>query len=131
MFYIFPLMEIPINEAIELLKKTSAGKGTCVDAIAMFVCTDGQIISASGATKKDDDPTAHAAIVLSRLNRREIKKAGPQSCMLLTEKPCPMCIVGLYQTGISRLIFLENNKIKHIDLRNDIVQNRYEEIPVL
>lgn len=122
-------MKIPTSDTIELLEKTATGKGTCADAAAILFCMDKPIICSSNAMKKNDDPTAHAAIVVTRLKRSEIRKAGKQCYILLSEKPCPMCATGIYRSRIYHVFFLENNKINYIDLRNDTV-NRYEEIPV-
>jgi tRNA(Arg) A34 adenosine deaminase TadA len=124
-------MKYPTSATIELLEKTATGKGTCADAAAILFCMDKQVICSSNAMKENDDPTAHAAIVATRLSRREIRQAGEQCYILLSERPCPMCVSGIYQSKIYHLFFLENNKINYIDLRNDIANYRYEKIPVI
>jgi tRNA(Arg) A34 adenosine deaminase TadA len=124
-------MKFPTKTDIETLEKTSTGKGACAHAAAMIFCMDKPIICCPNAMTEQDDPTAHAVIVATRLKRREIRRAAKEYCsVFLSEKPCPMCISAIEQLNIYHLFFLENNKIKYMDLRNDNI-NRYEEIPVV
>ncbi|MDR2410717.1 MAG: hypothetical protein LBE13_21760 [Bacteroidales bacterium] len=124
-------MKFPTKTDIETLENMLTEKGNCACSAAMLFCMDKQIICTSNAMSEEDDPTAHAAIVATRLKRSEIRKNKLQCSIFLSEKPCPMCVAGIHQAGICHLFFIENNKIKYIDLRNNNLNNRYEEIPVV
>jgi tRNA(Arg) A34 adenosine deaminase TadA len=124
-------MKFPTKTDIETLQNTLTGKGRCACSAAMIFCMDKQIICTSNAMTEQDDPTAHAAIVATRLKRNEIRKNKQKCAIFLSEKPCPMCVAGIHQAGIVHLFFLENNKIKYMDLRSDNIDNWYEEISVV
>jgi tRNA(Arg) A34 adenosine deaminase TadA len=124
-------MKLPTESDIENIKKTVTAKGTCANSVAMIFCNDKQIISCSNAMIKQDDPTAHASIVATRLKHREIRNAGEDCYIFLSEKPCPMCVSGIYQARMNHLYFLENDKIKHMDLRIDNIDGWYEEVSVV
>jgi tRNA(Arg) A34 adenosine deaminase TadA len=122
-------MKFPTKTDIETLEKTATGKGSCANSAVIICCMEKQIICSSHAMTEQDDPTAHAAIVATRLKRSEIRKNKQECSVFVSEKPCPMCVRGIYQAGINHLFFLENNKIKYADLRSDNINNWYEEIP--
>jgi len=69
---------------------------------------------------EQDDPTAHAAIVITRSQHRLIRK-NTSLALLLSEKPCPMCVCAICRTNISEVYFLDdNNTIHRMELKDDM-----------
>lgn len=123
-------MKFATETDIEKLKGTATGQGTCADSSAMLFCMDKLIVCCKNAMKEQDDPTAHASIVATRLNRREIKDAKENCCIILSEKPCPMCVTGIFQAKIKNLYYMENNTVKYMDLNVGNINDWVESIPI-
>lgn len=118
-------MKIITKTDIESVKQTATGKGCCAVGAAMLLYSNERYVT-SNKMLEEDDPTAHAAIVMTRSKRKVIRK-NQSFELLLSEKPCPMCISAIYQANINDLHYLDNNKVNHITL-NSSIDFRYEEI---
>ncbi len=121
-------MKLPVRIDIEKLRKTATGEGSCADSSVMLFCTNEPVICCSNAMLEQDDPTAHASIVATRLKRREIKKANRDCYIVLSEKPCPMCMSGVTQARIRNLFYIEDSEIKYMDLATCDIENWYEKL---
>ena len=119
-------MKIITQSIIKNRAEESASTENCGSAKAVIICGD-DVSVYSNRMLIDDDPTAHAAVVFTRSQRRTIRKDQAFK-LLLSKKPCPMCISAIYQANIRNLSYLDNNDdIVHITL-NSSVDFRYEEI---
>ncbi len=118
-------MKTITEKDIEFVRQTALGKGYCAVGAATLLHNDEHYTTANKMLE-EDDPTAHAAIVLTRSKRGIIRK-GQSFELLLSEKPCPMCISAIYQANIHELYYLDNNKVNHITL-NSSIDFWYEEI---
>lgn len=102
------------------------GKGACLLAGAVMVNKNKEIYATAGQTLEEDDPTAHAAVIAIRKTR------VLQHTFLLTdyelylsEKPCPMCLTAIEQAKIKKLHYIENQKIKNMELSHEVMMNAY------
>ena len=110
---------------IEFIRQTATGKGCCAVGAAMLLYGN-ECYAITNKMLEEDDPTAHAAIVIIRSKRGLIRK-GQSLELLLSEKPCSMCISAIFQANINDLYYLNNNKVNHIIL-NSSIDFWYEEI---
>ena len=111
---------------VEYIRKAAKGQGSCATGLAMLLHGNERFTDTNKMLEQDD-PTAHAAIVITRSKHRLIRKDESVE-LLLSEKPCPMCICAISQTSISRLHYLNNNRIDFIELRPNNIDCWYEEI---
>jgi tRNA(Arg) A34 adenosine deaminase TadA len=110
---------------IEFIRQTATGKGNCAVGAAMLLHNN-ERYATPNKMLEDDDPTAHAAIVITRSKRGMIRK-NQSFELLLSEKPCPMCVSAIYHANLNNLYYLDDNKINHITL-NSSIDFWYEEI---
>jgi tRNA(Arg) A34 adenosine deaminase TadA len=121
-------MKLSLQTYREKIETMGTGNGRCAESSAMLLEGKEEIGCCRNAMREEDDPTAHAAIVLTRLNRGKIRKAPHSYTLLLSKKPCALCMAGIYQARIRDLFYLQENEIKHIHLNLDNINNWYEEI---
>jgi tRNA(Arg) A34 adenosine deaminase TadA len=116
------------KEYIDAIKETASGKGDCSVAAALLIGEDKPLVCCPNAMLENDDPTAHAAVVALRLKRGEIRNKTSKCVLLLSEKPCPMCMSGIYQAKIDNVFYLQHDEIKHLNLSLDNTDHWYEKI---
>ena len=119
-------MKFITNLDIDNIRKAAIGQGSCVTGVAMLLHGNERFIDTNKMLEQDD-PTAHAAIVITR-SKRGLIRNNKFVELLLNEKPCPMCICAISQTKINRLYYLNNNQIDFIELHSDNIDCWYEEI---
>jgi tRNA(adenine34) deaminase len=74
---------------------------------AVLVGTDGAVLAASGnQVEADDDPTAHAEMLVLRAGAAALGQKLLDGCDLyVTLEPCPMCAAAISLARIRRLYF--------------------------
>ena len=110
---------------IEYIRKISAAKRSCSEGIAILL-SENERFTSQNKILEEDDPTAHAAIVVTR-SKRGLRRKGLDFELLLNQKPCPMCVSAISQANIKDFYYLEDIQIKHIELKSNI-HFWYEEI---
>ena len=123
-------MSIVTETDIENMRTIAKRQGSCSVGAAMLLHGKERFVGVNQMLEQDD-PTAHAAIVITRSQRRRIRK-NSSLALLLSEKPCPMCVSAICQTNINDVYYLnDNNTINRIELKLDNMSLWYEEIRTL
>ncbi|HOF17129.1 MAG TPA: deaminase [Bacteroidales bacterium] len=107
-------------------KALANGQGACVLSGAVIVKNEQEIYATAATTLKDDDPTAHAAVIgirKTRLKQRTFQLIDYE--IYLSEKPCPMCLLAIFQAGIKKVYYQGKEKIEEINLTNDYLKKAY------
>lgn len=88
-----------------------AGEMGEVPVGAVLVGPDGTLLAVAGnRTRTDNDPTAHAEIVVIREAARQIGAERLTGCDLyVTLEPCPMCATAISFARIRRLYYGAND----------------------
>lgn len=93
-------MQLAMEEA-----KTAASEGEVpIGAVAVY---EGRVIARSGnRTIRDNDPTAHAEIVVLRKAAQALNNYRLSGTLLyVTLEPCSMCAGAMIQARISKVIY--------------------------
>jgi len=72
---------------------------------AIFVCDDGAVFSAYNLRESQNDPTAHAEMLVLRQAAQELGRWRLGGTLYCTLEPCVMCAGALVQARVERLIF--------------------------
>ena len=73
---------------------------------AVVVCADAIIARGQNRVLRDNDPTAHAEIVVLRHAAEALRNYRLNSCTLyVTLEPCSMCAGAIIHARLSRLVF--------------------------
>ena len=100
-------MDADIQFMQEALAEARAAAAAGEVPIGAVLVLDGKILARSGnRTIRDNDPTAHAEIVVLREAARLLgnyRFAG--STLFVTIEPCGMCAGAMIQARISRLVY--------------------------
>ena len=111
------------------VKKSEAiasGKGSCLLSGAVMVYNDKEIFASTNRTLDDDDPTAHAAVIAIRKTRLKQHSFLLNDYILyLSEKPCNMCITAIAQAGINKIYYLEEQKLRYMQLSPECLKKAY------
>ncbi|MGB7437610.1 MAG: tRNA adenosine(34) deaminase TadA [Candidatus Acidiferrum sp.] len=93
-------MELALNEA-----RASADAGEV--PIGAVVVQDGVVVASSGnRTIRDNDPTAHAEMVVIRETARVAGNYRLSNCTLyVTVEPCAMCAGAIIQARIPNIVY--------------------------
>jgi tRNA(adenine34) deaminase len=93
-----------MQEALAEARSVAAGGEVPIGALLVH---DGQILARSGnRTIRDNDPTAHAEIIVLREAARRIgnyRLAG--ATLYVTIEPCSMCAGAVIQARVPRLVY--------------------------
>jgi tRNA(adenine34) deaminase len=94
-----------MSRAIELAKV--AGEGGDVPVGAVIVDKQGNLLAQAGNRKeREQDPTAHAEILVLRAASRVRQSWRLNDCTLyVTLEPCPMCAGAIVQARIGLLVY--------------------------
>ena len=112
---------------IENMRTIAKKQGSCSVGVAVLLHGEERFVGVNQMLEQDD-PTAHAAIVITRSQHRLIRK-NSSLALLLSEKPCPMCVSAICRANINDVYYLENNNtINRIELKSDNMSLWYEEI---
>ena len=97
--------DTPMAQA--LAEAEAAARAGEVPVGAVLVDAKGAVIAAAGnRTRTDNDPTAHAEIVVIRAAAAALGAERLNDCDLyVTLEPCPMCAGALVNSRIARLVF--------------------------
>ena len=100
-------MDIHIQFMQEALTEARSAAAAGEVPIGAVLVHDGQILARSGnRTIRDNDPTAHAEIVVLREAARRIgnyRLAG--ATLYVTIEPCSMCAGAVIQARVPRLVY--------------------------
>src|SRR3989442_13264805 len=93
-----------MQEALAEARSAAAAREVPVGALLVH---EGQILARSGnPTIRDNDPTAHAEIIVLREAARRLGNYRLTGATLyVTIEPCSMCAGAVIQSRISRLVF--------------------------
>ena len=93
-----------MREALEEARASAAAGEVPIGAVLVH---DGKILARSGNRSiRDNDPTAHAEIVVLREAARLLgNHRFPGSTLYVTIEPCGMCAGAMIQARISRLVY--------------------------
>lgn len=99
----FPLPD-PMRRALDLARMAATEDEVPVGAIIM---RDGEVLAEAGnATRRLNDPTAHAELLAIRAAAARIGADRLQDCELwVTLEPCAMCAGAIALSRISRLYY--------------------------
>jgi len=100
-------MDADIQFMQETLAEARASAAAGEVPIGAVLVLDGKILARSGnRTIRDNDPTAHAEIVVLREAARLLGNYRfPGSTLYVTIEPCGMCAGAMIQARISRLVY--------------------------
>src|SRR5881296_2743431 len=102
-----PAMEIDIQFMQEALGEARAAAAGGEVPIGAVLVHDGKILARSGnRTIRDNDPTAHAEIVVLREAARLLgnyRLSG--ATMYVTLEPCAMCAGAMIQARVAKLVY--------------------------
>ncbi len=107
-------------------KILAVGEGACILGGAVIVKNGEEIYATTATTLKDDDPTAHAAVIAirkTRLKQRTFMLIDYE--IYLSEEPCPMCLTAIFQAKIKKIYYRKGQTIKKITLTNDYFKKVY------
>jgi len=92
---------------LALVQARAAAERGEVPVGAVLVGPDGAIIAAAGnATRRDNDPTAHAEMIVLRAGAAKLGAERLTGCDLyVTLEPCAMCAAAISFARIRRLYF--------------------------
>ncbi|MDR0368813.1 MAG: hypothetical protein LBH82_06720 [Bacteroidales bacterium] len=121
---IFAAMKFIRESDIQAVERILSASGSCGEGIALLLFGEERFTS-QNKMLEDDDPTAHAAVVLARRQRKRLRENRDFE-LLLSCKPCPMCVAALYQAKIKHVYYLENSIVNHIEIHS--TNFWYEEI---
>lgn len=112
-------MELALEEA-----EKAAAEGE-IPIGAVLVYRDLIIASGHNCKERDQDPTAHAEILVIRKAARFLKTWRlTDACLYVTIEPCPMCAGALLNARISRLVYgSPNPQYGAIDSRFHLVSS--------
>jgi tRNA(adenine34) deaminase len=93
-----------MQEALAEARSAAAAGEVPVGAILVH---DGKILARSGnRTIRDNDPTAHAEIIVLREAARRLSKYRlADTALYVTIEPCSMCAGAIIQARVPRLIY--------------------------
>ncbi|MDR1792453.1 MAG: hypothetical protein LBR36_03285 [Bacteroidales bacterium] len=107
--------EIDISHFLDV----KSGATDCSQAWAALQGEAGIVAESYSVTLKEDDPTAHAAVNVIREARKN--KIRPQKLknytLLLSAKPCPMCVENAFKHQIKDLYYIDNELLIKEDFR--------------
>jgi len=91
----------------EALSEASASVNAGEVPIGAVLVQDGKILARSGnRTIRDNDPTAHAEIIVLREAARLLGNYRlPGTTMYVTIEPCSMCAGAMIQARVPRLVY--------------------------
>ena len=94
-----------MKRALELAE--SAGEAGEVPVGAVIINSQGQLLAeAENRRERDNDPTAHAEILVLRQAGQKLKDWHLNQCTLyVTLEPCPMCAGAIVQARIQLLVY--------------------------
>ncbi|EAW38352.1 tRNA adenosine(34) deaminase TadA [Lyngbya sp. PCC 8106] len=94
-----------MKRALELAR--SAGEAGEVPVGAVIINPQGQLLAeAENRRERDNDPTAHAEILVLRQAGQKLKDWHLNQCTLyVTLEPCPMCAGAIVQARIQLLVY--------------------------
>jgi len=92
---------------LALLEAEAAAARGDVPVGAVLVDSEGRVLSAAGnRVQADDDPTAHAEMLVLRAGAAALGQKLLDGCDLyVTLEPCPMCAAAISLARIRRLYF--------------------------
>jgi len=102
-----PAMEIDIQFMQEALGEARAAAAGAEVPIGAVLVHDGKILTRSGnRTIRDNDPTAHAEMVVLREAARLLGNYRlADTTLYVTIEPCSMCAGGIVQARVRRLVY--------------------------
>jgi tRNA(adenine34) deaminase len=102
-----PQMEADIQFMQEALAEARAAAAVGEVPIGAVLVRDRQILARSGnRTIRDNDPTAHAEIVVLREAARLLRSYRlAETTLYVTIEPCSMCAGAMIQARIPRLVY--------------------------
>ena len=102
-----PRMEIDTQFMQEALAEARAAAAVGEVPIGAVLVHDGQILARSGnRTIRDNDPTAHAEIVVLREAARRLANYRlADTTLYVTIEPCSMCAGAIIQARVPRLVY--------------------------
>jgi len=100
-------METDIQFMQEALAEARAAEAAGEVPIGAVLVHDGQILARSGNhTIRDNDPTAHAEIVVLRRAARLLANYRlADTALYVTIEPCSMCTGAIIQARVPRLVY--------------------------
>jgi len=100
-------MEIDIQFMQEALGEARAAAAGAEVPIGAVLVHDGKILTRSGnRTIRDNDPTAHAEMVVLREAARLLGNYRlADTTLYVTIEPCSMCAGGIVQARVRRLVY--------------------------
>lgn len=72
---------------------------------AVFICDEGTVFEAYNLRESQNDPTAHAEILVLRQAAQKLGRWRLGGTLYCTLEPCVMCAGALVQARVTRLIF--------------------------
>ncbi|MBP7101951.1 MAG: hypothetical protein KBA86_01750 [Bacteroidales bacterium] len=115
-----------IKANIEKSVVVANGKDRCCLAGAVIACGKEVVYSCASKTLDEDDPTAHAAVFAIRKTRLKMHRFLLKDFVVyMSEKPCNMCLLAMYQAGIKNVYYLEKEKIKNMFLTKKTLKQAY------
>ncbi|MDY0015280.1 MAG: deaminase [Bacteroidales bacterium] len=115
-----------IKANIEKSVAVAIGKDSCNLAGAVIAYENKVVYSCASKILNEDDPTAHAAVFAIRKTRLKMHRFLLKGYIVyLSEKPCNMCLLAMYQAGINNVYYLEKEKIKHMFLTEKTLKKAY------
>lgn len=104
------------EDELKFMRKAIALSNQSVDKgggpFGAIIVKDGKIIaSASNRVSLNNDPTAHAEILVIRKACKKLKTFNLSGCELYTScEPCPMCLSAIYWARINQYYFANNKE---------------------
>jgi tRNA(adenine34) deaminase len=100
-------MDTDVQFMQEALSEASASVNAGEVPIGAVLVQDGKILARSGnRTIRDNDPTAHAEIIVLREAARLLGNYRlPGTTMYVTIEPCSMCAGAMIQARVPRLVY--------------------------
>ncbi len=79
--------------------------------VGAAIVREGELIArATNATEREQDPTAHAEMIVLRMAAKLLKSWRLDGCTLYTTlEPCPMCFGAILQAHLSKLVYGASN----------------------
>ncbi len=104
-------MESDIQFMEEALAEARAAASASEVPIGAILVHDGKILARSGnRTVRDNDPTAHAEIIVLREAARLLSNCRlANTALYVTIEPCSMCAGAIIQARVPRLVYGAND----------------------